>query len=123
MIYVSCSYRAEILHGLNEKSHKVRVLTDVGDFFNFGYYACYCVGHWIFAFKYWCVAYKLENELPECSYYIIYVGIVVNILIPAYKATMEALNWYKQLDHAYLCLIFVQIISAVVMFDGCRRIA
>lgn len=82
-----------------------------------------CSAHWIFAMKYWVISYKLAKGKRILLVNTIYYGVLLlNFLLPVFYSTTTGMNLDVVSSTAFQLVIWIQVLSCLVLFDGGRKI-
>lgn len=97
------------------------MLNDTG-FVSLGvYYSLYCTGHWVFAMRYWMIAYRLTSiKYLKFIQWLYYILLILNLACPAFLIVMMIAD--EDVKIAFWMIIALEVISCFTLFDGCRRI-
>ena len=119
----SFSFKMTQLYYKNEQQYteQVVIYNFIWWFFTIPYWVPYCIAHWMFAFRYWTLSYRMKyGEDNKNFIWIYYVGLSLNLAAVLYTA-ISGCFVLPTFVYSFVSLVLIQLVSCVVLFDACYR--
>ena len=121
--YICCQLKMTKLYYQAGKQYTEQVVT-----YNFltwllviPYWGSYCVAHWMFAFRYWTLSYRMKyGEDKKIFIWIYYVVLSLNLAAVLYNVIFGCFV-LPTFIYSFVSLVLIQLVSCVVLFDACYR--